>query len=131
MVKYILFVCTENSARSQMAEGFFNFYNKNPGYVGISAGTQPAKSIKPYAIEVMKEKGIDLAKQKPKIITWSMAQKAYKIYTMGCIQGCPITPPEKTEDWNLEDPGERSIEKFREIRDAIEERINKLISDFH
>jgi arsenate reductase len=129
MVKYILFVCTENSARSQMAEGFFNYYNKNPGYVGISAGTQPTKSIKPYAIEVMKEKGIYLAKQKPKMITWIMAQQAYRIYTMGCTQGCPITPPEKTEDWNLEDPGERSIEKIREIRDVIEERIKRLISD--
>ncbi|MCZ7401279.1 MAG: hypothetical protein O8C61_03570 [Candidatus Methanoperedens sp.] len=121
----------ENSARSQMAEGFFNFYNKNPGYVGISAGTQPATSIKPYAIEVMKEKGIDLAKQKPKMITWSMVQKAHRIYTMGCTQGCPIIPPEKTEDWNLEDPGEKSIEKIIEIRDAIEERIKRLILDLH
>ncbi len=67
-----------------MAEGFFNFYNKNPEYTGISAGTQPAKSIKPHAIEVMKEIRIDLAKQEPKIITWGMAQKAYRIYTMGC-----------------------------------------------
>ncbi len=131
MAKNILFVCTENSARSQMAEGFFNFYNKDSEYVGISAGTQPAKSIKPHAIEVMKKIGIDLAKQEPKIITWDMAQKAYRIYTMGCTRGCPVTPPEKTEDWNLEDPDEKTIEKFRDIRDAIEERIKRLISGLH
>lgn len=83
MIKYILFLCTENSARSQIAEGFFNFYNKNPEYTGISAGTHPVKSINPYAIKVMKEKGIDITKQQPKTVTWDMVQNAYRIYTMG------------------------------------------------
>lgn len=128
MVKSILFVCTKNSARSQMAEGFFNFYNKNPRYIGISAGTHPAKSVNPNVIKVMKEKGIDISEQKTKALAWDAAKNAHKIYTMGCTQGCPITPPEKTEDWNLENPAGKSIEKFREVRDDIERRIKKLVS---
>ncbi|MEK6982059.1 MAG: arsenate reductase ArsC [Candidatus Micrarchaeota archaeon] len=129
MKKVILFVCKENSARSQMAEGFFNFYNTNPFYVGVSAGTNPIVSIKPHAILVMKEKGIDISKQAPKILTSAMAQGAYKIYTMGCIDSCPLTPPSKTDDWNLEDPGGKSIDAFRKIRDEIEERVKKIVSD--
>jgi arsenate reductase len=129
MKKYVLFVCTGNSARSQIAEGFFNHYNKNPNYQGLSAGTHPAESIKPQAVEVMKEKGIDLSKKKPKALTWKVAQDAYRIYTMGCSESCPVTPPEKTEDWKLYDPAGKPIEKFREVRDEIEVRVRKLISE--
>ena len=125
-MKKILFVCTENSARSQMAEGFFNFYNKNPEYLGVSAGLEPAKSVKPLAILVMKEKGIDITRQTPKALTLDMLQKAEKIFTMGCIDKCPAAPPEKTVDWKLEDPAGKGIEKFREVRDEIERRIKKL-----
>jgi arsenate reductase len=129
MVKNILFVCTENSARSQIAEAFFNHYNKNPNYSGISAGTDAAKSIKQEAIEVMREKGLDISKQQPKTLTLEMTLKAHKIYTMGCVKTCPLTPPEKTEDWELEDPAGKPIEKFREVRDEIERRIRKLIAE--
>ena len=114
-----------------MAEGFFNFYNKNSESIGISAGTHPAKSIKQYAIEVMKEKGIDITKQQPKALTLDMSKNAYKICTMGCVQNCPIIPSEKTEDWKLENPADKSIEKFREVRDDIERRIKKLISELN
>ena len=127
-MRHILFVCTENSARSQMAEAFFNHYNKNPKYLGISAGTNPAKSVKPEAVKVMKEKDLDISKQRPKMLSWEMAQKAYRIYTMGCVKACPLTPPEKTEDWDLEDPA-GNTEKFREVRDEIERRIRKLITE--
>ena len=75
----------------------------------------------------MKEKGIDISKQKPKELTAEMGDKAEKIITMGCIEGCPLTPPEKTEDWGLEDPG-KTIESFREIRDEIESRVKKLVN---
>ena len=129
MKKNILFVCTENSARSQMAEAFFNHYNRNPGYVGISAGTKPASEIKELAIEVMKEKGIDMKKQKPKMLDLDLAFGAYRVFTMGCVKGCPIIPPERTEDWKLEDPSGKSIEKFREVRDLIDRRIKKLVSE--
>ena len=126
-MKYVLFVCTGNTARSQMAEAFFNYYNKNPDYFGISAGTEPAKSINLIAVTVMKEKGIDIAKQQPKAITLQMVQNSQRIYTMGCIKTCPITPPEKTDDWDLEDPSGKPIEKFREVRDEIERRVKKLV----
>ena len=129
MVKNILFVCTENSARSQMAEAFFNHYNKNPEYAGVSAGTKPASEIKELAIQVMKEKGIGMEGQKPKMLDLDSAFGAYRVYTMGCIKGCPITPPEKTEDWKLEDPAGKLIEKFREVRDEIDAKVKELVKE--
>ena len=126
-MKNILFVCTENSARSQMAEAFFNRYNKNAGYHADSAGTQPVASIKQETIVVMKEKGIDITKQRPKALTPKMIGNAQRIYTMGCIKTCPFTPPEKTEDWELEDPATKPLEKYREVRDEIERRVKKLV----
>jgi len=128
-MKYILFVCTENSARSQMAEAFFNFHNRNPEYAGISAGISPAKTIKQGAVEAMKEKGIDISQQAPKKLDSGMVRKAERIYTMGCTDGCPITPPEKTLDWELEDPAGKPIGGYREARDEIERRVRKLVSE--
>ncbi|MEM2138117.1 MAG: arsenate reductase ArsC [Candidatus Anstonellaceae archaeon] len=128
-MKYILFVCTENSARSQMAEALFNFHNKNLEYAGISAGTDPAKDIKQGAVEAMKERGIDISKLHPKLLSLEMVKKADRIYTMGCSDGCPVTPSDKTEDWDLEDPAGKPIEKFREVRDDIERRVKKLVCD--
>jgi arsenate reductase len=128
-MKYILFVCNENSARSQMAEGFFNYLNKNQDYSGLSAGLKVAGSIKPLAVEVMKEKNIDISNQKPKNLTLEMIDNAEKIITMGCIKTCPAAPPEKTTDWKLEDPTGKPIETYRQIRDDIEQRIKKLLSE--
>ena len=126
-MRYILFVCHENSARSQMAEGFFNHINKNQKYVGLSAGLKAVDSIKPLAIEVMKEKSIDISNQKPKNLTFEMIENAEKIITMGCIKSCPAAPPEKTVDWKLEDPAGKSIEVYRWIRDEIKEKVEKLV----
>ena len=95
-----------------MAEGFFNFYNKSPEYIGMSAGINPSKEIKPEAIEVMNEKGIDISKQRPTLLDWNIAQKAYKIFTMGCIKGCPVTPKDITFEWNFDDPAGKPIEKY-------------------
>lgn len=128
-MRYILFVCAENSARSQMAEAFFNRYNENPGFVGISAGIRPADSVRPIAIQAMKEVGIDISDNKPKILTLEMVQKAERIFTMGCIDSCPLAPPEKTEDWKLENPAGKPIEKFRELRDDIGKRVKRVVSE--
>jgi arsenate reductase (thioredoxin) len=125
---YVLFVCQENSARSQMAEAFFNHYNKNPGYVGISAGLKPADRIKPLAVEVMKEKGIDISHQKPKNLTFELIEGAGKIITMGCVKSCPAAPPEKTIDWKLKDPAGRPIGEFRRVRDEVERKVKEFIS---
>ncbi len=95
----------------------------------VFAGTSPASKIKENAIVVIKEKNINISKNKPKMLTMQMAKNADKIFTMGCIKGCSITPAEKTIDWNLEDPARKSVGKFREIRDEIERRIKRLIDD--
>jgi len=128
-MRYVLFVCQENSARSQIAEGFFNYLNKNPEYTGISAGLKVSDSIKPLAVEVMKEKGVDLSKQKPKNLTFEMIENAVRIVTMGCINSCPAAPPEKTVDWKLEDPSGKPIDVYRRIRDEIKENVGKLIEE--
>lgn len=128
-MKYILFVCTENSARSQMAEALFNFHNRNQEYAAISAGTAPADAVKQGAVEAMKEMGIDISQKRPKKLDAGMVRKADRIFTMGCANGCPVTPPEKTEDWKLEDPAKKPIEKYREVRDEIERRVKKLVSE--
>ena len=129
MRRYILFVCNENSARSQMAEAFFNHYNTNPEYVGLSAGLKKTDAIKPYALGVMKEKDIDMSSQKPKMLTFEMINDAHRIYTMGCIKSCPAAPPEKTFDWKLEDPTGKPVEAYRTIRDEIEARVKSLVSE--
>lgn len=128
-MKYLLFVCTENSARSQMAEALFNFHNMNPEYAAISAGIKPTGEMKREAVEAMKELGIDISKGKPKKLTREMIKGATRIFTMGCIKGCPVTPSEKTEDWDLEDPVGKPVEKYREVRDEIGCRIRKLVSE--
>ena len=128
-MKNILFVCSENSARSQMAEAFFNRYNKNPEYTASSAGLKATTSIKPMAIEVMMERGIDISRQKPKMLTFDMIAQAHRIYTMGCVKTCPAAPPEKTTDWGLDDPSDRPIESFRNVRDDIEKRVKLMIKE--
>jgi arsenate reductase (thioredoxin) len=82
--KTVLFVCVENSARSQMAEGFFRKYAPQ-GYAAISAGTKPSGEINPLAIQAMKEYGIDISKQKPKIITKDIIRNATVRVNMGCM----------------------------------------------
>jgi arsenate reductase len=126
--KYILFVCIENSARSQIAEGFFNAYNTHKNIVGISAGLEPVKEIKPNAVKVMKEKGIDLSKQYPKELTPELVEQSIHIYTMGCINHCPLTPKEKTTSWSFDDPKNKDINEYRRIRDEIEKKIKEVIS---
>jgi len=128
--KTVLFVCVQNSARSQIAEGFFKKYAKR-NIACISAGTIPADSINPDAVAVMKEVGIDIITNKPKLLTSEMIDQASMIINMGCMDNdsCPaILLKNKTmEDWGIEDPAGKSIDKMREIRDQIERRVMNLI----
>jgi len=131
-MKKVLFVCVENACRSQMAEAFFNKLASGKA-IAMSAGTKPSNMVNSKAIEVMKEIGIDMDKQKPKLLTQEMIQKADKLITMGCeADFCPA-PSLKTEDWNIEDPSGKSIEKFREVRDKIRQKVEKLseTTEFH
>ncbi len=123
-IKTVLFVCIENSCRSQMAEAFFNKYAK--GSRAYSAGSKPAKEIDPKTVEVMKEKGIDLAGKKPTGFQQHLSRGFDLIVTMGCKDSCPITPKEKTIDWEIENPRGKPMEKYREVRGIIEKKVMEL-----
>lgn len=123
-MKNVLFVCVESSCRSQMAESFFN---SMAGGGAESAGISPAEEVDKGAIEVMKEIGIDISGKKPKALVPEMNEKFDLIVTMGCIDGCPVTPREKTIEWNIEDPKGKSIEEYRKARDMIKQKVKKLI----
>jgi protein-tyrosine-phosphatase len=129
-LKKVLFVCVENAGRSQMAEGFAKHYGKDK-VEAISAGTMPSTEIRPLVVQVMQEKGIDISKNKPKRITNQMVQEADRIIVMGCsAQGfCPAPLLGKVDDWKIEDPKGKPIEKVREIRDEIEKKVKKLIEE--
>jgi arsenate reductase (thioredoxin) len=126
--KVILFVCVENAGRSQMAEGFFNHRYAPKGYRAISAGTRPVSRINHFAVQAMKEVGIDISSQKSKIITEDMVRSSAKSVNMGCIDKaeCPMLFINNVIDWGIEDPKGKSIEKVREIRDVIDRRVREV-----
>lgn len=121
--KAVLFVCVENAGRSQIAEGFFNSKYAPAGYKAISAGTRPALKLNPLVVQVMEEIGIDISKQKSKIITEDMIIFSVKAINMGCMDKseCPLLVMKNVIDWGIEDPKDKPIEKVREIRDEIRE----------
>ena len=123
----IAFICTGNSCRSQMAEGFARFYGSSL-LEPYSAGTHPAERVDPEAIAAMKEKGINISSQYPKTLE-EIPAKPDILVTMGCGVACPLIPSSYREDWGLEDPVGSSPEKFRETRDLIEQKILELISE--
>jgi arsenate reductase len=113
-----------------MAEAFAKAHGKNK-FIVSSAGNKPADKVNPVVVEVMKEKGIDISTNKPKLLTYQMAQDADLIVTMGCNdQGiCPGPFFKPTIDWKLEDPTGKSVEKVREIRGEIERLVLKLVAE--
>ena len=127
--KAILFVCVENAARSQMAEAFFKKYVP-VGYQVHSAGTKPSTTINSLVIEVMKEVGMDLTKQKPKKLSEDMILNCDKTINMGCMDkdACPALFTKNIVDWKINDPKGKSIEEIRKIRDEIESKIKKLLA---
>jgi arsenate reductase len=128
-MKTVLFVCVGNSGRSQMAEAFLNHFAKGQARA-ISAGTEPASTVDPTVIKVMKEVGIDISGNKPKALTPEMIDQANLVITMGCSAeaACPASWVE-TRDWGLEDPKGKPIEKVREIRDQIKAMVVMLLKE--
>jgi len=124
-MRTVLFICVHNSGRSQMAEAFFNQIAKGK-IKAISAGSQPADKVNPVVVEAMREVGIDISRNKPKLLTLEMMEGIEKAITMGCENTCPVTTAE-TEDWGLNDPKYKPIGQVRKIRDEIKNRVNKLI----
>jgi protein-tyrosine-phosphatase len=128
--KIVLFVCVENAGRSQIAESFFRKYAPR-GYMTISGGTRPAGEINPVVVQAMKELGIDISKQKSKILTEDMIRNAAVRVNMGCMEkeSCPSLFIHNLLEWGMEDPKGKPIEKVREIRDEIEQRVRQLAAD--
>ena len=128
-VKRVLFACVHNSGRSQMAEAFAK-HHANGAMEFESAGTMPADRVNPAVVAAMREKGIDISANRPKLLTQGVADRVDNVITMGCSieEACPalLTP---TEDWGLEDPEDKPIEAVREIRDEIDARVRRLVSD--
>lgn len=124
----VLFVCIENACRSQMAEAFFNKLAEGKA-IASSAGTNPAKKVDPAAVEAMDKYGIDISKNIPKRLELDMGNRFDYIVTMGCTDGCPITPKEKTIEWNIEDPKDKPPGEFERICSEIRAEVEKLISD--
>lgn len=129
MTRLILFVCNHNAGRSVMAEAFFNAFNRNPAIKAKSAGLSPKAQVNPVVLEAMKEKGVDVSGHVPRLLSKADADAAVKIFTMGCTDGCPLTPAEKTEDWKLDDPAGKSIQDVRKIRDDVEKRVKALLKE--
>jgi protein-tyrosine-phosphatase len=125
--KKVLFVCTHNRGRSQMAEAIFSRYA--PSHIrAISAGSQPAERLNQTVVNAMKEIDINISSQRPKLLTVEMLDSADIVITMGCgaEKACPATFVQ-TEDWQLEDPEGKSIRTVRGIRDHIEVKVKHLI----
>jgi len=129
-MKKILFVCIENAGRSQMAEAFAKHYGDGK-VEALSAGTKPSSQVNPLVLQVMRERGIDISKNRPKRITTRMLQEAEMIVTMGCdAQGfCPAQMLDRVTDWQIEDPKDKPVQRVREIRDEIEARVRTLIKE--
>ena len=120
-MKYVLFVCTQNAGRSQMAQALFERHG--PADVRAeSAGAEPADRVHPVVVEAMREVGIDLAGQRPKKLTLEMQLHADWGITLACGARCPYVPS-VVEDWDLDDPAGQPLEQVRRIRDEIEMRV--------
>jgi arsenate reductase len=128
-MKKFLFVCVENAGRSQMAEAFARYYGEGK-VEAMSAGTMPSNEVDPVVVKVMWERGIDISKSRPKLVTTQMVREADSIIVMGCDASgfCPAPLLDKVIDWNLEDPKGKPMENVREIRDIIERRVKELIN---
>ncbi|WP_346939622.1 arsenate reductase ArsC [uncultured Clostridium sp.] len=121
----VAFICTGNSCRSQMAEGFAKKYGSDVLEI-YSAGTIPVEKVNPTAVEVMKEIGVDLGEHFPKTLK-DIPEKIDIAITMGCIKGCPVIDTILEEDWGLDDPVGKPLDEFRKVRDIIEEKIKNLV----
>src|SRR2546428_12945921 len=112
-----------------MAEGFFRKYAPRE-YVPLSAGTAPTEKINPLAIQAMKEIGIDIAEQKPKVLTDEMIRKSSKIVNMGCMdrQSCPALFVNNMIEWSIPDPKNKPIDEVRKIREKKEIRIIEIVA---
>jgi arsenate reductase len=124
-MKYVLFVCTHNAGRSQIAQAFFERYA--PADIRAeSAGEEPASKIWPNVIEATREVGIDISHRRPKKLDVEMQLHADWAITLHCKASCPFVASQ-VEDWEVDDPAGEPLERLREIRDEIEQRVRDFV----
>jgi arsenate reductase len=126
-MKTVVFACIHNAGRSQMAAAWFNALADSSRARAISAGTEPGPRVHPEVQQAMREVGIDLSTNRPQKLTDELARGADLLVTMGCGEQCPVVPGSRREDWPLEDPKGKPIERVREIRDDVRLRVGELL----
>jgi arsenate reductase len=126
-MKTVLFACVHNAGRSQMAAAWFDMLADPDQARAISAGTEPGGRVHPEVVEAMKEVGVDLSSERPKLLSDEVARSASLLVTMGCGEACPVVPGLQREDWPLEDPKGKSVERVREIREDVRGRVDALV----
>ncbi|MFH1782099.1 MAG: arsenate reductase ArsC [Candidatus Omnitrophota bacterium] len=124
----ILFVCVENSCRSQMAEAFCDHFSKG-SIEAYSAGSKPSGKVNETAIELMKDAGLDISRAESKGFYELPIKEFDYVVSMGCKDTCPFVPAEKHIEWDIEDPKDKSMEVFMNVRDDIKESVRALIED--
>jgi arsenate reductase (thioredoxin) len=127
-MKIILFACVHNAGRSQMAAAWFNELADPQKARAISAGTQPGPRLHPEVLTAMLEVGIDLSTAQPRFLSDELAASATWLITMGCGEACPHIPGLRRDDWPLEDPKGKPVERVREIRGEIRARVEALLA---
>jgi arsenate reductase (thioredoxin) len=123
----VLFACVHNAGRSQIAAAWFNLLADATKAQAISAGTEPGTRVHPAVVESMHEVGVDLSDVTPRFLSDELAAASTLLVTMGCGEVCPVVPGVERCDWPLEDPKGKSIERVREIREEIRERVVRLL----
>ena len=123
----LLFVCVHNAGRSQMAQAWLAHLAGDAVEVR-SAGSAPADTVNPAAVEAMREVGIDISQARPAVLTTDSVRRSDVVVTMGCGDACPIFPGKRYEDWPVDDPAGQGVEAVRPIRDAIRGRVVDLLT---
>ncbi|WFE48439.1 arsenate reductase ArsC [Verrucosispora sp. WMMD1129] len=126
----VLFLCTHNAGRSQMALGFLTHLAGDRA-VAWSGGSEPGTEINPAAVAAMTERGIDISDEFPKPWTDEVVRAADVVITMGCGDACPVFPGTRYENWDLADPAGLDVDDVRPIRDEIERRVRRLLDELN
>ena len=124
----VIFACVHNAGRSQMAAKFFSEVADPAKAEAISAGTQPGERVHPEVVNVMREVGLDVSRNRPQRLTEELARGASLLITMGCGDECPFVPGLRRDDWALQDPKGLPLDEVRRIRDEIRERVAVLVN---
>jgi len=124
----VLFVCVHNAGRSQMAAAFLSHLAGDRVQVR-SAGSTPADSVNPAVVRVMREVGIDIGREVPKVLSTEAVRASDVVITMGCGDACPFFPGKRYLDWELPDPAGKDAAQIRPIRDEIEQRVRGLLTE--